>query len=468
MSTVRAVQVRYLLTAEGQTLEHATLSWDAAGRIAYVGPTAAAPRSNAKTTDLGDVLLVAGRINAHSHAFQRLLRGRVERMNPQHPNDDFWSWRDTMYTAAATLDPEGIYIVSRMAFLEMALAGITCVGEFHYLHHQPDGALYADPNLLAHRVIDAARDVGLRINLLRVAYARAGADKPPQAHQLRFVDKDPYTMLARVEALAARWRDDPLVQIGLAPHSMRAVDREWLSTIVRERSDRVVHIHACEQQAEIAEVIDEYGAPPITALADLGLLGPRTTIVHATHLDGAAPAHLAATGSTVCACPSTERNLGDGFLPVTALLRHSVPICLGSDSQADIDPWAEARLIEYHERLRQRRRCVVAQVGDSSVARQLDVMGTTAGARSLGFETGALVPGLLADFVALDINDPTLAGFSIRDGLEQMIFSARPRSVRAVFVGGTPVVRAGRHPAQAEIIKDYSRLCQSMNSWSRS
>src|SRR4051812_13424513 len=247
-----------------------------------------------------------GFTNAHSHAFQRALRGRVERVDPQHPHDDFWTWREAMYQAATALDPDGAYDVARLLYGEMVAAGYTAVGEFHYPHHQPDGTPYPDPNAMARATVAAARDAGIEIVLLMCAYARAGAGKPPTPGQLRFCDPTASAYLLRVEDLAAD------CQVGLAPHSVRALPREWLEEIARyaETSGMVVHIHANEQRREVEECLDEHGRRPIELLAEVGLLGPRTTIIHATHVTDGELDLLAETGAGVCACPTTEANLG--------------------------------------------------------------------------------------------------------------------------------------------------------------
>lgn len=440
------------------------------------------PSDTPHDVDLGRVALVPGLVNAHSHAFQRAIRGRTEYLDALRTEEDFWSWRSLMYRAALSFDPDALEAVSRMAFLEMVLAGITTVGEFHYLHHQPDGAPYEDPNELGHRVIRAARDVGLRIVLLRVAYHRAGFGRPALPQQRRFVEPDVDTFLQRAEALAAHWAPDPLVSVGLAPHSIRAVPREWLGAVGEHARahDRVVHIHACEQRAEIEQSRAEYGAEPVAVLDDAGLLDARTTrttLVHGTHLDEEALRRLARARPTICACPSTERNLGDGVLPALHLLLRRVPIALGTDSQATIDPWVEMRLVEYHERLRAERRNVLARAhgvwlgapddGRLETADLLWPMGSAHGARSLGLPVGTLTAGAPADFLALDLDDPSLAATSARTLLADLVFSTTPRAVRAAWVAGRPVLTDGRHPLQEEIVSRFREVMAGLR-WNTS
>ncbi|QDG52025.1 formimidoylglutamate deiminase [Persicimonas caeni] len=399
--------------------------------------------------DLGEVAVVPGLVNAHSHAFQRGIRGKTEYLIAGREEEDFWTWRDEMYRAALGYDADKVEEVSRLAFLEMAMSGITSVGEFHYLHHQPDGTPYADPNELAHRVIRAARDVGIRITLLRVGYHRAGHGRPAEEGQRRFVEPDVDTYLTRADDLRGAWADDEHVTVGLAPHSIRAVPREWLvaASDYADEHDLAFHTHACEQRREIEESREEYGKPPVAAFADMGILSERMTLVHGTHLTDEELGLLEMHRPTVCACPTTERNLGDGFLPALELAKRDVPISLGSDSHTNIDLWEEMRLVEYHERLRYERRNVLAteirehmlgkQAGDRlPTANALWPMGTLNGARSLGLSAGCLEPGCLADFVTIDLNHITLRGTTRDSLLADITLSMTPGAVKGVFVGG--------------------------------
>jgi formimidoylglutamate deiminase len=430
----------------------------------------------AQIVDLGEVAVVPGLINAHSHAFQRGIRGKTEYLVEGREDEDFWTWRDQMYRAALGYDADKVEQVSKLAFLEMALTGITCVGEFHYIHHQPDGAPYADPNELANRVIQAARDVGIRISLLRVGYHRAGHDRKADPSQRRFVEPDVDTYLRRAEQLDTTWAADDQVTVGLAPHSIRAVPRSWLEQAGRfaDQHDMALHIHACEQRREIEESREEYGKRPIEAFEDMGILSERLTVVHATHLSDEELTLLGKRRSTVCACPTTERNLGDGFLPALELARRDVPICLGSDSHTNIDLWDEMRLVEYHERLRHERRNVLAtelrapgysenKYAENKKSRRLPTanalwpMSTLHGARSLRVSAGSLEPGCVADFVALDLNHISLIGADSLESrklslLSNITLSMTPGAVRDVFVGGTQIVEAGRHDLLQEVI----------------
>jgi formimidoylglutamate deiminase len=405
------------------------------GRIRAVLAAADAP---ADAVRLPRRLLVPGLVNAHSHAFQRALRGRVERVDPAHPHDDFWTWREEMYAAAGALDPAGVRRATEACFREARLAGYTTVGEFHYVHHQPDGTPYDDPNELAHAVVDAAHAAGIRVVLLLTAYARAGRDLPPTPGQRRFCDASVERYLARVDALRERVADDPLVTVGYAPHSVRAVPRDWLEAIARHAAgtDLPIHVHADEQPREIDESLAEYGLRPIALLDSVGLLGARTTIIHATHADDAELDLMAARGATVCACPSTEANLGDGFLPAARLWQRRVPVAFGADSNTRLDPFEEARETEGLARRQAGRRNVLLQPGDDGPARSLWECLTASGAHALGLEAGGMSVGAPADLVALDLDHREVAGVPAEHLPAAVLFSGSAALVRDTWVAG--------------------------------
>ncbi len=404
--------------------------------------------------------LLPGLVNAHSHAFQRVIRGRTERRS-QHTNDSFWTWREQMYRAANRLSPEEIYSASRMAFLEMALSGITAVGEFHYIHHAPDGSRYSDPNLLEREVIRAARDVGVRIALLRVAYARAGYQTEPNPQQIRFIEGSPEIYLKRLEELlAAPELKDGMAWVGVAPHSVRAVPLDYLKTVVGFANERglVVHMHVAEQTAEVEACIEEYGRSPVALLDTEGLLSARFTAVHAIHVTPKAISALARGRANVCACPTTERNLGDGVAPVDAYFNASVPVSLGTDSQIQIDLLEDARELEYHLRLQRTARNILAPAGEtdeSALARKLFACATTSGATSLGFDGRTLEPGAPADFFTVDLDDPSIAGSTPENLLANVVFSLSRAAIKDVVVGGTQIVTDGRHKDQEDIVTAF-------------
>ena len=423
--------------------------------------------------------MLPGMINAHSHAFQRVLRGRTEYRASSR--DSFWTWREMMYSAATRLTPEDVYDASRMAFLEMASSGITAVGEFHYLHHAPDGAPYDDPNLLAKEVIRAAGDVGLRIALLSVAYARSGFKTDANPQQVRFIEKDPEIYLKNLESLIAEVSPSISAWVGLAPHSVRAVPLGYLHEVVgfANTHNLKVHMHVAEQPAEVSACVEEYQRTPAALLETEGLLSDRFTAVHAIHVTPKAIPSFARSGAIVCACPTTERNLGDGVVPADEYFKHGVQICLGTDSHAQIDLLEDARELEYHLRLQKLERAVLdggnptvregASDPDnktgtlpdgraSDTASLLFDCATINGARSIGGPGGSLEPGRPADFFTVDLDDPSIAGASIENLLPAIVFGSSRAAIREVIVGGKPIVSEGRHLIQEDVVERFNEL----------
>jgi formimidoylglutamate deiminase len=470
-----------LIYAGGRFRSGLALVCDRAGRVARVARAEGLDEGVERVRLRGRALL-PGMVNAHSHAFQRVIRGRTEYRGAL-ARDSFWTWREQMYAAAARLTPGDIYDASRMAFLEMALGGITCVGEFHYLHRTPEGREYEDPNLLAAEVVRAALDVGIRIALLRVAYARAGYMKETDPRQLRFIERDAETYARNTDSLInalARSQSDrdakgegatPRAWVGVAPHSVRAVPVEYLRRLRDFAGARSlpVHMHVAEQPAEVAACLEETGRTPVALLSDEGLLGPRFTGVHAVHLTPEEVAQLSAARACVCACPTTERNLGDGVVPADALLEANVPVALGTDSHAQIDLLEDARELEYHLRLRRLERNVLAPAvegdeGDegeartSSLAARLFECATVSGARSVGADVGEFVEGKAADFFTVDVDDPSVAGASMEDLLPAIVFSLSRAGVRETAVGGRLIIESSRHAAQDEIVSRFKAL----------
>jgi formimidoylglutamate deiminase len=405
-----------------------------------------------------------GLVNVHSHTFQRVIRGRTEWRNPGQ-RDTFWTWREKMYDAATRLTPEQIYQTARAAFLEMLLSGITTVGEFHYLHHQADGERYADPNLIGKLVIQAAREVGLRIVLLRTAYLRAGYRKEPNPGQTRFITADPASFIADTEELST-WVGQSYARgeagVGVAPHSIRAVTRDYLLEISEYALERElrVHMHVSEQPGENEACIQEYGSSPVTWLQKIGLLGPRFTAVHAIHISEAEAGFLAESGSSICACPTSERNLADGAVRADWLLAHGAALCLGSDSQVQIDLLEDARLLEYHLRMQHLERVVLDPTvpGRERLSQMLYETASKSGAASLGQSVGELAVGKPADFVAIDLDDPSVAGADEKMLAANVVFSLERTAIKEVYVGGQPVVAEGRHRLQEGIMAEFAAL----------
>ena len=424
-----------LIYVRGRFESDRALVCDDAGKVVRIAASEEVPDA----IRLEGRALLPGMVNAHSHAFQRVIRGRTEHRS-EHTSDSFWTWREQMYDAANRLEAQDIYDASRMAFLEMALTGITAVGEFHYIHHQRDGSPYSDPNLLEREVIRAARDVGIRIALLRVAYARAGYQTEPNPQQIRFIEQTPEVYLKNLEQLlSVPELNDGTAWIGVAPHSVRAVPLDYLKTIVAFANERElpVHMHVAEQPAEVSACIEEYGRSPVALLETEGLLSKRFTAVHAIHVTPKAIAALARAGAFVCACPTTERNLGDGVIPVDAYFDAGVRIALGSDSQIQIDLLEDARELEYHLRLQKMQRNVLAP----ELARRLFDCATVNGAASIGLAGGGqLEPGAPADFFTVALDDLSIAGATPDSLLTNIVFSLSRTAVREVVVGGKQIV----------------------------
>lgn len=450
-----------LLYTGGRFERGLALVCDDAGRITRVAREA---EISCEVVSFKNRALLPGLVNAHSHAFQRVIRGRTEHRS-QEAGDSFWTWREMMYSAATRLEPEDIYDASRMAFLEMALSGITAVGEFHYLHKDPHGKAYDDPNLLAKEVIRAARDVGLRIALLRVAYARSGYGTAPNKRQKRFIEDAPEVYLQNLERLKddlARDDDTQSAWVGLAPHSVRAVPLDYLREVARYSDEQrlPLHMHVAEQPAENAACLAEHGRTPVALLADENILSERFTGVHAVHITEDEAREMARARALVCACPTTERNLGDGIVPAEMLLQHDVRVAFGTDSHTQIDLLEDARALEYHLRLMKLERNVLAPESQeaSALAARLFEGATLHGASSIGAGSGALEAGRDADFFTVDVSDPSIAGASPEDLLSSIVFSLARTAVREVFVGGKQVVEAGQHPSQDEIVEKFAAL----------
>lgn len=447
-----------LLYYDGQFQSRSGLLVGDDGRIISIAGKP--PGDDVQIIPMPGKILLPGFVNAHSHTFQRLIRGRSE--NRGINGDNFWTWRDAMYKAAASLSAEDVYDVARMTFVEMALAGTTTVGEFHYLHRAQDGNAYDDPNLLSKTIIAAARSVGIRIVLLRVAYFRAGYELPPDPGQIRFYES-PKEYLESTEALAKELdKSTEEVSIGVAPHSIRAVPLKHLSQIVEWASAKnlPIHMHVAEQTAEITACVKEYGTTPVALLADHRLLSNKFTLIHAIHLSRAEFDALAKTSATICSCPTTERNLGDGIIAAHEAVTRGIRFAFGSDSQVQIDPLEDARQLEYHLRLVQQKRVILDQVNKLDLSARLFQYATAAGAESLGIHSGKLEKGTPADFFTIDRNDVSIAGAGDEDLLPSIVFSLSRTAIRDVAVNGKLIIRDASHKDQQEIVNRYRDLHQ--------
>src|SRR5690606_11215340 len=349
--------------------------------------------------------------NAHSHAFHRALRGTV-----QVGSGTFWTWREVMYSVADRLTPDTYHRLARAVYAQMALAGITAVGEFHYLHHAPGGTPYADPNAMGEALIAAAAEAGIRITLLDTCYLSAGFGQPPNHHQLRFSAGTADAWADRVSRLTA----PDHARIGAAVHSVRAVPAAQLPTVAGWAEERraPLHVHLSEQTAENDACRTAHGRTPARLLADHGVLGPRTTGVHNTHLTGEDIALIGGSGTGTCMCPTTERDLADGIGPAAALQSKGSPLSLGSDSHAVVDLLEEARAMELNERLRTRTR-------GHWTANALLRAATADGHAALGWDrAGTIATGAPADLTTLALDTVRTAGPPPRLGAETAVFAA--------------------------------------------
>jgi formiminoglutamate deiminase len=378
-------------------------------------------------TRLAGVVLPAF-ANCHSHAFHRALRGRT-----QAGGGTFWTWREQMYRLAQKLDPDRYLALARATYAEMALTGVSAVAEFHYLHHGPGGRRYSDPNAMAEALRSAARDAGVRLTLLDTCYLRGGLDssghRPLDELQQRFADVDADAWAARVAALIP----DDGTHIGTAVHSVRAVPRAALRTVRAVAGERPLHVHVSEQRAENEACLQHYGMTPTALLTEEGVLGPTATAVHGTHVTRADIGLLAETGTTVCLCPTTERDLADGIGPAGQYADAGVPLSLGTDQHAMTDLFEEARGVELHERL---------QSGERGRFTPADLLATLTRHESIGWaDAGLLEIGARADLVAVRLDTPRTAGIDPA----QVVFAAGPGDVDTVVVDGRPIVEGGAH-----------------------
>ncbi len=389
-------------------------------------------------------LTMPGLQNTHSHVFHRAIRGHT-----QSGAADFWAWRDLMYGVAEQLTPDTLYALARATYGEMALAGITAVGEFFYVHNDEAGRRYDDPNLLGLAVASAASDAGIRMTLLDTCYLQADvAGSPLGGTQRRFDDGSWQAWAERVDRL----QGGPLLKIGTAIHSVRAVPEAGLTGVAAFAQSRnmPLHMHLSEQPAENAACHERFGCTPTELLHRHGALGPLSTAVHATHLTDHDIALLGQTQTHISMCCTTERDLADGVGPAVRLSHAGAPICVGSDGHMTIDLLEEARAIELDERL------VTLKRGHLSAA-ALATAATAHGATSLGWNTGRIAVGALADLTTVRLDSPRTAGARVRDALAPVMFSATASDIDTVIVGGRTVVNGGTHTSIGDVGRDLEQ-----------
>jgi formiminoglutamate deiminase len=383
-------------------------------------------------------LTMAGFANCHSHAFHRALRGRTQR-----DRGTFWTWREQMYAVAARLDPDAYLALATVTYREMVAAGITAVGEFHYLHHQPDGTPYDDPNAMGLALVEAARRAGLRITLLDTCYLSSGFGKPPRGAQVRYDDGSAAAWAERRSLMPGSTG----TRLGSAIHSVRAVPRDQLPTVVEAASGGPLHVHLSEQVAENDACVRAYAATPTRVLADAGALGPLTSAVHATHLTTDDVRLLGDSATYACFCPTTERDLGDGIGPSRALQDAGSPLTLGSDSHAVIDPFEEMRAVELDERLATQQR------GHWSASELLDA---STRHDSLGWDdAGAIAVGRRADLVTVATDRVRTACTGADE--QTAVFAAVAEDVTHVVADGQVVFREGDRDQLGRDLDDVIR-----------
>ncbi len=423
------------------------------GRIEEVVPNSTPKRAGPAPIRIGGYAL-PGMANAHSHAFQRALAGRAEFRAAAR--DSFWTWRRAMYAVANRLDADDLRSVATLLFIEMLQSGYTSVAEFHYLHRDLDGALAADAAGVAPRTWDAlvaaARDAGIGLTLLPTLYQSAdfgGVALAPEQRRFRMATAEFLGALGRRIA-AARAADEPTLRIGAAFHSLRAVPIETIRECAMRLRDLdreiPIHIHVAEQLREVRACLRANGARPVEWLLRSGVVDDRWCLVHCTHATRAEIAAIAASGAAVCVSISTEANLGDGFFDAARFVAAGGRLCIGSDSQSTVDPAEELRWLEYQQRLRRRRRNVLAADGEPHVGTALWRAAARDGARALGQEVGEIAPGRRADWIVLDDGHPALTGARPADAVDHLLFAGGHRAIRDVYVAGRRVLENYGHP----------------------
>ncbi len=429
--------------------DNVRLEADAGGVLTVVQPQGS-PSGAAKLA--GPVL--PGMTNLHSHAFQRAMVGLTETRGPSE-REDFWSWRQIMYSFVERLTPPQVEAIAGLLYAEMLEAGYTGVCEFHYLHHQPDGAFYPVHTEMADRIAAAAAASGIGLTLLPVLYAQGGFGAKPTTEGQRRFKHEPAAFADLVLALRAKHAGSAQIRVGVAPHSLRAITAEgFLPVLAALRADdpaMPVHIHIAEQTGEVEDCVAWCGRRPVEHLFDAYPVDPGWCLVHATHLNDGEIAAIAASRAVVGLCATTEANLGDGVFPTPAFMAAGGVLGVGSDSHVTVDPAAELRLAEYGQRLTQRRRSILASPAQPSVGATLYHAALLGGAQAAGRPVAGLMVGQRADFLTLDDDHPLIGGRRGDCVTDSYVFGGDGRMVRDVWVGGQQIVAKGRHRGRAQL-----------------
>jgi formimidoylglutamate deiminase len=415
---------------------------------------------SASAADECHAVAIPGLANVHSHSFQRAMAGLAESAGPAC--DDFWTWREVMYSFVDRLGPEDVEAIAALAFAEMLESGFTRVAEFHYLHHQPDGSPYGQLAELAIRIAAAASETGIGLTLLPVlySYGNFGGAAPGGAQRRFFNDTERYSRLVAASREALR----PLVGalVGVAPHSLRAVAPPDLDLVAQLAIDGPVHIHVAEQMREVNDCLAWSGRRPVEWLLDHAAVDPRWCLVHATHLSPTEILALAGSGAVVGLCPVTEANLGDGIFPARGYLDAEGRFGLGTDSNIRIDAAAELCALEYSQRLALQQRNVLAGAPGQSTGRRLFSAALQGGAQATGFADAALAPGCFADFLSLNRDHSALVGRHGDALLDSWIFAGGKSVIDCVWRAGRKVVAAGRHVQHDRISRRYREVMQRL------
>ncbi len=403
--------------------------------------------------------VVPGMPNLHSHAFQRAMAGLAERRGASE--DSFWTWREVMYAFAGRIGPDELRAIAAQLYVEMLEAGYTQVCEFHYLHHQPDGRPYAGAAAMSLALIEAAQEAGIGLTLLPTLYLSGGFDGRALGERQRRFGHDVDAYLRLLERLRAL--QSPMLRVGIALHSLRAVPEDALRIVLASEAARdcPIHIHIAEQIGEVQDCLAIRNARPVQWLLDPAEVDARWCLVHATHLDEAETRRLAASGAVAGLCPTTEANLGDGLFPLKAYLDAGGALGIGSDSHISVSPVEELRWLEYGQRLVTRHRNISASAATPSSGETLLAQALAGGAQASGVELGRLGHGR-ADLLVLDDASPLLAGRDAAHAIDTWIFAGNSNLVRDVMVGGDFVVRDGRHRDRERLAARYRDVVERL------
>ena len=399
-------------------------------------------------------VLIPAMPNVHSHAHQRAMAGLGERAG--NNEDSFWTWRKVMYHYLERIQPDHLHHIAAQLYLEMLKAGYSCVGEFQYLHHDIAGKAYANPAEMSLQCLQAARSVGLGFTALPVLYRYGGfGSVAPLDGQKRFINQaDDFVEI--VQSLQQATADDANAAVGIAPHSLRAIDRELLSEVIGNLDQLVaIHIHIAEQTKEVDDCLEWSGQRPVAWLFDNFEVNSDWCLIHATHMDTDETRSMADSGCIAGLCPTTEANLGDGFFNALDYLAQQGRWAIGSDSHISIDPVEELRWLEYGMRLQTRRRNLLASTTTTNTGRSLLDAALAGGAQACGRPIGSIAPGYRADLLVLDCDHPRLYGRRRDDLIDSWIFSGNENLVRDVYIGGKRLIADGHHANEDMIAQNY-------------